>query len=57
MKYIFYADAMSSNSVQHNDDLNSLMRWYDDKSLLSVLYNFFDGKRGLVWKQASTLFL
>ena len=44
MKYNFYVDAMSSNSVRHNEDLNSLMRWYDDKSVLSVLYNFFDGK-------------
>ena len=50
MKFNFYVDAnkknhaMSSNWVRHNDDLNSLMRWYDDKSLLSVLYNIFDGK-------------
>ena len=39
---------MSSNSVRHNDYLNSLMRSYDNKYQRSVLYNVFDGK----WKEA-----
>ena len=45
MKYNFYVDVMSNNSVLYNDDLNSLMRSYDDKSLLSVR-NVFDGEKG-----------
>ena len=44
MKYNFYVDVMSSNPVRHNDNLNSLMPSYDDKSLQSVLYSVIEVK-------------
>ena len=44
MKHNFYGDVMSSNSVRHNDDLNTFIRSYDVKSLQSVLYSVVEGK-------------